>query len=186
MTKTWEEGSAHGRFQPFHNDHLDYVLAAKQRCEFLWVGITRFDTSAGTFRPLGRQRERPEANPLNYYERISIIREALLDVRVPPRAFGFVPFPIEMPRSLVTFLPKRVPCFTTICEDWNREKIRVLTEEGYEVVVLWEREKRVSGSEIRRLVASGDNSWKKMVPMATVRAIENLDLAERLNRLGRE
>jgi nicotinamide mononucleotide adenylyltransferase len=32
-------GVVHGRFQPFHNGHLEYVLSAKQKCDFLYVGI---------------------------------------------------------------------------------------------------------------------------------------------------
>ncbi|MBP3706729.1 MAG: adenylyltransferase/cytidyltransferase family protein [Clostridia bacterium] len=29
-----------GRFQIFHNEHLQYVMAAKEKCEHLIVGIT--------------------------------------------------------------------------------------------------------------------------------------------------
>jgi len=42
-TKPFKEGSAHGRFQPFHNGHLEYVLAAQKQSDFLWIGITKFD-----------------------------------------------------------------------------------------------------------------------------------------------
>jgi cytidyltransferase-like protein len=60
------QASAHGRFQPFHNGHLEYILAAKERCDFLWIGITKFEIFTTT--PLGRQRERPENNSLTYFE----------------------------------------------------------------------------------------------------------------------
>ncbi len=33
-------GMIHGRFQPFHNGHLEYLLAALERCETLIIGIT--------------------------------------------------------------------------------------------------------------------------------------------------
>jgi nicotinamide-nucleotide adenylyltransferase len=36
----------HGRFQPFHSGHLQYALAALQRCAHLIVGITNPDPSA--------------------------------------------------------------------------------------------------------------------------------------------
>jgi len=39
----FKTGSIHGRFQPFHNEHLDYVLRALDRCDFLWIGITQYD-----------------------------------------------------------------------------------------------------------------------------------------------
>ena len=34
-----------GRFQIFHNEHLQYVMAAKEQCEHLIVGITSPDPS---------------------------------------------------------------------------------------------------------------------------------------------
>ena len=37
-------GAVCGRFQIFHLDHLRYVLAAKERCEHLIVGITSPDS----------------------------------------------------------------------------------------------------------------------------------------------
>ena len=35
-----ELGFIHGRFQLFHNDHLNYALLAKEQCKKLIVGIT--------------------------------------------------------------------------------------------------------------------------------------------------
>jgi nicotinamide mononucleotide adenylyltransferase len=176
------EGSAHGRFQPFHNEHLEYVLAARRECRFLWIGMTKYDLDLETS-PLGRDREKPENNPLTYYERIAIIREALTDCGVAPETFNFIPFPIEHPHKLKQFLSTAVPCFTTICEDWNREKIKVLEGEGYVVKVLWEREKKVTGRDVRERIIRGDHAWREMVPSATARAVERLNIQDRLRRL---
>ncbi len=33
------EGCIHGRFQPFHIEHLEDALAALDRCGFLWIGL---------------------------------------------------------------------------------------------------------------------------------------------------
>lgn len=177
-------GSVHGRFQPFHNEHLEYVFAAKERCEFLWIGITKYDITPSEFTPLGRPRERPENNPLTYFERVNIIMESLIDAGVDKGSFGFVPFPIETPQRLSEFLPLSVPCFTTVCEDWNREKIRILRGYGYNVIVLWERTKKlVIGSAIREGIINSDPAWRSMVPAATVRAVERFDLRDRLLKL---
>lgn len=176
-------GSVHGRFQPFHNEHLEYALAAKGHCEFLWIGITKYDVSPSELSPLARHRERPENNPLTYFERINIIAEALEDGGIDRRTFGFVPFPIETPQRLRAFLPLSVTCFTTICEEWNREKIRVLQACGYKVVVLWEKQKSVTGSTIREDILVGGTRWRTMVPQATVRAIDALDIRKRLENL---
>jgi nicotinamide mononucleotide adenylyltransferase len=176
-------GSVHGRFQPFHNEHLEYALAAKALCEFLWVGITKYDVTPSELSPLARDRERPENNPLTYFERITVIGEALEDAGIDRRTFGFVPFPIETPQRLRAFLPLSVTCFTTICEEWNREKIRVLQACGYKVVVLWERQKSVTGGAIREDILLGGTRWRSIVPSATVRAIEALDVRKRLENL---
>jgi len=45
----------HGRFQPFHNGHLEYLRGAASRCDEIFVGITNPDP----------ERIRPEpADPL--------------------------------------------------------------------------------------------------------------------------
>ncbi len=176
------EASVHGRFQVLHNDHLEYILAAKKRCRYLWIGITKYDSDH--LNPLGRHRERPEANPLTYFERIQMITEALVDEGIHLAEFSFVPFPIENPALLSRFLPNSIPCFTTICEDWNREKIQLLKDYGYTVLVLWERiPKKISGSRIREDIALNGKVWRNLVPAATVRSIEKLALAERLKKL---
>ena len=41
--KTVETGIIHGRFQILHNDHVKYLLAGKQFCRHLVVGITNPD-----------------------------------------------------------------------------------------------------------------------------------------------
>src|SRR5438093_9435425 len=92
----FEEASAHGRFQPLHNEHLEYLVKAKECCDFLWIGITLPDIHVHS-NPLGRERERPISNPLTYFERTKIIRSALLEAGIALDSFECVPFPIEMP-----------------------------------------------------------------------------------------
>jgi len=175
-------GSVHGRFQPFHNEHLEYVMAALAQCQFLWIGITKYDVETEVS-PLGRDREKPENNPLSYIERVLIISETLCDLGVGKGSFSFIPFPIEHPQKLRQFLQLAVPCFTTVCEPWNLEKIKVLREQGYEVRVLWDREKTITGQSVRERILSGDPSWREDVPPATTRAMELLKIVERLRRL---
>lgn len=180
------EASAHGRFQPFHNEHLEYVLAAQRLCDFLWIGITKYDVTSTDLNPLGAFRERPGNNPLTFFERARIIRDSLIEAGVPASSFGFVPFPIETPQRLHGFMETSVPCYTTICEQWNRDKIDVLKAHGYEVRVLWERRtKKITGAAIRNDIIAGKTSWRSMVPPATARAIEELDLRNRLLKLSR-
>ena len=177
-------GSVHGRFQPFHNEHLEYVLAAKKRCGYLWIGITKHDITSADLNLLGAHRELPQNNPLTFFERVEMIRDSLLNASIPAAEFSFTPFPIEMPAHLSNFLPHAIPCFTTICEEWNRRKIKVLRDLGYSVEVLWEREsKAITGSIIRKHLIDGSAEWRSMVPPAVADALDRLNLVARLRAL---
>jgi hypothetical protein len=93
-----------------------------------------------------------------------------------------VPFPIDNPELLLQFMPTSVRCYTTIFDDWNRDKIERLRLKGYEVEVLWERsreEKTVSGAKVRDSIVKGDSRWKEMVPSAIWQRLEDLDIASR-------
>ena len=63
-------GCIHGRFQPFHNEHLDYALAALKEVDFLWIGITQFDVIEFKTGNSSPSRTEKIANPLTYIERI--------------------------------------------------------------------------------------------------------------------
>ena len=185
MTSKYEVASAHGRFQLLHYGHLEYLLAAKQRCEFLWIGITQVDLDdLRVVGQIAKHRADPKENPLTYFERESLIYESLLDAGLTASDFAVVPFPIETPEKLPQYLPLDVPILTTVYDEWNRAKIAILESAGYKVEVLWERAvKEFSGSLIRRMLATGDESYLALVPDSTVRFIRSNDIAERVREL---
>lgn len=173
--------SAHGRFQPLHLGHMEYLTAAKDRCEFLWVGVTQYNIRSLSDNPVDSHRTRPEDNPLTYFERVLLITDALLDSGMARNEFGIVPFPIETPHLLPDFLSTSIPVFTTVYDDWNRHKIRVLSDAGYHVITLWERVyKQYRGTKVRQGILTGDQLWAGMVPPATVKAVQTYRLRERL------
>jgi nicotinamide mononucleotide adenylyltransferase len=179
------EGSAHGRFQPLHNEHLRYLLAAKKMCRFLWIGITQYDIYSLSISPKDPHRQERKNNPLTYFERIEMITNAFLENSIKKDEFAFIPFPIENPRSLPGFLPTYIPIFTTINDEWNEEKIKVLQNEGYMVSSLWEdRAKKINGMTIRGLICSGDENWKQMVPHATIELIEKYNIRQRIKNIN--
>ncbi len=179
----YREASVHGRFQPLHNGHMEYLLEAKRRCDYLWVGITWPVISEANDRGV-TERERPENNPLDYAERVQMLSEALVDAGIPRSDFGFTPFPIERPDTLLQYLSVTIPCLTTICEEWNRVKIRLLRDLGYPVEVLYERSiKKITATFIRDNIALGGTEWKGLVPPTTLRLLEEWGIRERLNRL---
>ena len=164
--------------------HQEYIHAAIERCDFLWIGIARPDIQEDLPCDIAKHREDRESNPLTYFERIRIIREMLFNLGVRQSQFDFVPFPIDQPERLRDFLDISVVCFTTIYDDWNRHKINVLKKLGYEVEVLWEREhKKYNGQIIRELIRNSLGGWEEMVPLATEKAVRSLNLQQRLVEL---
>lgn len=179
--------AVHGRFQPVHNGHLEYILAAKRECQFLYVGLTQGSIARlADVSPYAHHRAMRANNPLTYFERQELLRDVLLEAGVRTDEFAVVPFPIEVDNGneLPQYLPLEVRMLTTVYDEWNREKVRLLKRIGYEVEVLWERaDKQVAGWEVRDLIRAGAG-YEVLVPAATSRAVVRLGLKERLRSLG--
>lgn len=168
-------GSVHGRFQPFHNGHLDYVLEAFERAEFLWVGLTQvFQPEQNASHE--RSRELAASNPLTFRERSDLVEAALVDNGILRERFQLTPFPIETPERLHEFVPAGCMCFTTLVDEWNAEKVKRLNQHGYPTTILsvsvLDNMRVTSGTEIRRLLRASDPSWARFVPAAVAQAIE--------------
>jgi cytidyltransferase-like protein len=72
----------HGRFQPLHLGHLEYLLAGAARCHTLVIGITNPDPAQTVEEPADPARGRPEANPCTFYERYLMVEAALVEAGV--------------------------------------------------------------------------------------------------------
>ena len=180
-----DEGCIHGRFQPFHNEHLDYALEAFERCIFLWIGLTEsFQEEHGMEGPAHRLT--PTANPLSYHERQFMITRTLVCEGIEPERFAFVPFPVRTPELLRQFLALPTTCFLTINDDWNRQKRQLLQSAGYPVEVLYERPKGIEAADIRALLIAGNDFWRELVPTSVASYLDEIDLATRLRALPSE
>lgn len=177
-------GQVHGRFQPLHNEHLEYIQAALKRVEFLHVGITQYQKDAlRDVEGASDHRSDPRSNPFSYEERAELVRLSILELGIPESRFQVAPFPIEQPDRLSEFLALDIPILTTRVDKWNDTKIELLVAQGYQVDVLYERDpKGVSGTDIRALMADDDPAWEKLVPGATVDYLRSLDLPRRLRQ----
>jgi len=178
-------GVIHGRFQPLHLGHMEYLLAGKSRCEHLVVGISNPDPELTAENPNNPTRSLPFSNPFTYYERLLMIRDALLDAGVERHEFEIVPFPINYPHLLYYYVPMDALFFVTIYDEWGRDKLRVLQSLNLKVDVMWERkmsERITSGTEIRKLIANGDDRWQRLVPSAVAKIIKERSLDERIRR----
>jgi cytidyltransferase-like protein len=179
-------GVIHGRFQPLHIGHMEYLLAGRARCDLLVVGITNPDPWQVKLETTNAQRSEPAANPCTYYERYLMVEGALLDSGVPHGAFRIVPFPHSFPERLQHYAPTAAEYYVTIYDQWGEAKLLRFHELGLRTHVLWRRTSTVtSGSAIRRLIAA-DEPWVNLVPAATAQVVREFGIDRRIRELMRQ
>src|SRR5439155_1811351 len=109
-------GMIHGRFQPFHNGHLEYLRGAAVLCDELFVGITNPDPRRIKEEPTDPLRHLPESNPFTYTERLLMIEAVSHDERIPVHV---VPFPVNEPELWPAYVPAGVTQYLRLFSDWG-------------------------------------------------------------------
>jgi cytidyltransferase-like protein len=174
----------HGRFQPFHYGHVDYLKAALNHWPKIIIGITAISPVKNVSK-LVEHRADAVANPLTYWERMVLIHTGLKDIGVSESDIYFVPFPIDEPEKLKFIIPESTICATTDLYEWNREKVKRLNNVGYSTHILSECVKvNFDGSTIRNQIIEGNPEWKKWVPPSSVELLELWDIQSRLISLS--
>ena len=164
----------HGRFQPFHNGHLEYLRGAAVRSERVFVGITNPDPRRVKEEPSDPLRHLPESNPFTYTQRLLMIEAVAEDEGI---SVHVIPFPVNEPELWPAYVPEGVTQYLRLFSDWGGTKLDRMREAGYEVVVLDEGvEKELSGREVREAMRSGGD-WEALVPPGVVRVIRSLERA---------
>ncbi|MFX0029101.1 MAG: adenylyltransferase/cytidyltransferase family protein [Candidatus Hermodarchaeota archaeon] len=182
----YEIGVIHGRFQVLHNDHIKYLMAGKELCKFLVVGITNPDPSLTRDSDVNPHRSKPLANPLTYYERYIMTQSALLEQKLSLSEFCIVPFPINVPELIKYYVPLDAIFFLTIYDDWGREKKNFFQSLGLKIHVLWEvplEKKGLSSSDIREGMISG-SKWEHLVPKSVANLMEKWGIPQRLKGIS--
>ena len=116
-------GMVHGRFQPFHNGHLEYLNGASVRCEEIFVGITNPDPARVLPEESDPLRHLPESNPWSYVERMLMVKAAAADAGIGPERLHVVPFPVNEPELWPAYVPDDVVQFIRLFSDWGGTKL---------------------------------------------------------------
>ncbi len=180
--KLAETGVVHGRFQVLHHDHMKYILAAKERCRHLFVGITNPDPTLTKRDEADPARSAPEANPLTYFERREMLQAALLEAGLRPDEFDIVPFPINFPELYKDYVPLDAVFYLTIYDEWGKKKLEMFRSLGLETEVMWRRpvsEKGITSTEVRRFIAEGE-PWEHLVPATVAGILKQRNLVSRI------
>jgi cytidyltransferase-like protein len=164
----------HGRFQPFHNGHLEYLRGAAARSEEVFVGITNPDPARVRPEASDPLRHLPESNPYTYVERMLMVKAAAADAGVGAERLHVIPFPVNEPELWHAYVPEDVVQFIRLFSDWGGTKLDRLREVGYEVVVLDEGSaKEISGADVRAALRE-DGDWESLVPPGVAALLRQL------------
>jgi len=182
----YELGVIHGRFQVLHNDHLKYLLAGKNLCKHLVVGITNPDPSLTRDSEANPHRSTPLANPLTYYERYLMLHAALFEQGLQYSEFSVVPFPINVPDLINNYVPMDAVFFLTIYDDWGRQKKEYFKSLGLKIHILWEvpfEKKGLSSIDIRAAMIN-DDKWEHFLPSSVAELMKKWKISQRLKEIS--
>jgi nicotinamide-nucleotide adenylyltransferase/phosphinothricin biosynthesis protein PhpF len=165
----------HGRFQPFHLGHLEYLRGAASRSDEVFVGITNPDPARVRPEASDPRRHLPESNPWSYTERLLMVEAAAGDLGLDLARVHVIPFPVNEPELWPAYVPEGSTQYIRLFSDWGGTKLERLRAAGYEVCVLDEgAEKEISGADVRAAFRDG-GEWELLVPPGVVRVIRSLE-----------
>ena len=164
----------HGRFQPFHNGHLDYLRQTMAITNNrLIIGITNPTPDLISEVRCDTHRHLPEANPYSYFQRYSMIHETLCHERDASRiSMLVVPFPIHNEELWDYYVPKDVVQVLSAFEMWDQEKKARFEKHGYQTHELV-CDRIVSGTQTRK-INSSNQTLADYVPKGTLKVLRNL------------
>jgi len=157
-----------GRYQPFHNGHLEVVKKILQECDLLVIGIG------------SAQASHSKDNPFTGGERIMMISEALAEEGVPLHRYIIVPIQDVNNNALwVSHVKAFCPPFD-VTYTRNPLTKRLLGEAGIKVKQQPEFDRhKYSGTAIRERMLAGKD-WESLVPKGAARIIKKIGGVERL------
>ena len=165
-------GMIHGRFQPFHNGHLEYLRGAAAQSDEVFVGITNPDPTRIKEEQSDPLRHLPESNPFTYVERLLMIEAVADDEGIRAHV---IPFPVNEPELWPAYVPPGATQYLRLFSEWGGTKLDRMREARYEVVVLDEgADKEISGADVRAALRTGGD-WEALVPPGVVRVIHSLN-----------
>lgn len=172
-------GMIHGRFQPFHNGHLDCLRWVSESCDKVIVGVTNPDIRDQVKSQLAPHRHTENANPFTYYERVEMILRAADQIKITPERLRTVPFFLNSPNTWCSYIPRCCIHYVTILSEWEASKALHIENEGY-LVMKRHILRNISATDVRMSMAEG-RSINHLVPEGVFDLINNLG---RLNLRG--
>lgn len=175
-------GMVHGRFQPFHHEHFEYVLHGIANSELCIIGITQPNIRSVSECEMLPHRGTTEGNPFTFEDRKRMITLSLERWGVAPESYKIIPFEIDNPEIAFPALKKscseEITHYMRLFSDWEIHKKELIEQNDMKVIVFQSLHsdymtKNVTGTLVRELVSSKRN-WKDFVPYGTKMVIDSV------------
>lgn len=158
-----------GRFQPFHNGHLEMIKKILKENERIIIVIGSAEKNyIGT-------------NPLTASERYQIIEESLKEAKIPAEKYCIIPVRNVNNYALwVNHINIYVPPYNRL---YTGSKIVKACYEGTEIKII--RLKRIlnlSSTKIREAILK-NKGWEKMIPPAATKLLKKWEIPTRLKTI---
>jgi len=160
-----------GRFQPFHNGHLEVIKKLSKEYKKIIIGIG------------SSQYSNIKDNPFTAEERKMMIKKSLESIGIKNYKIILIP-DIHNPPKWVDHILSIFSDFDIVISN-NSLTMRLFSEKGYKVkkTKLYEKNK-FSGKEIRMKIAK-NTQWKNLVPEEVYNIIKEIKGVERLRNISK-
>jgi nicotinamide-nucleotide adenylyltransferase len=158
-----------GRFQPFHNGHLQVIQSIAATYDEIIIGIG------------SAQYSHTLENPFTAEERKQMIQETLTVYHI--HNYSIIEIPdINNLKKWVTYVSSRIPSFNVVISNSELTQ-QLFSEKGYLVkgTPSFDRT-HLSGYEIRKRIKE-NNPWESFVPQPVIHIIKKINGVKRIQSI---
>jgi len=160
-----------GRFQPFHLQHLEVLSVLSHNFDRIIIGVTNPDLSDLQEHNASLHRHTDEANPFSYESRVKIIQNSLTGLaQTELIEFEIIPFDLTAPESWK--VPAETVFAVRIFSPWEKSKLALFSDQGYETLELPAPVEKLSACDIRQSLATNGSDWKSFVAADAIDTIQ--------------
>ena len=151
-----------GRFQPFHNQHLEVLSALSHEFDRIIIGVTNPDLDNLQEHVASQHRHTDSANPFSYESRVKIIKDSITNqIEFSNVEIEIIPFDLDDSESWS--VPNETVFALRIFSPWEASKLTLFSNLGYKTLELPAPSFKLSASDIRASLEANDSKWENAV-----------------------
>ena len=160
-----------GRFQPFHNQHLEVLTTLSHKFDCIIIGVTNPDLNNLQEHSASQHRHTGDANPFSYESRVKIIKDSIANLpELRAAEIEIIAFDLTDPASWQ--VPTQTVFALRIFTPWEASKLALFAELGFETLELAAPTVKLSASDIRLYLGSDESDWHSLVAPGAISTIQ--------------